>query len=130
MTKSIEKAFWVSNISNRNVTLADLYISVPARASVNLLDARHYGFTEEQLRKSAESGSLFVKRDKVVVRKVPPMMIPKRTIEADPNAVIPTRSHSTYEIKQEHYEELEVGDESLLDDGPIPDQLTTNPKKV
>lgn len=113
-----EKTFWVTNISNRNVTLSDLYISVPAMASVNLLDSRHYSFTEEQLVKSAESGSLFVKKDKVVVRKVPPMMIPKRLIEIDPNAVIPTRSHSGHEIQEQHYEELQVGDETLLDPDP------------
>jgi hypothetical protein len=114
-----EKVFWVTNISPRNVTLSDLYISVPAMASVNLLDQRHYHFTEDQLLASQKSGSLFRKRHLLAVRKVPPQMIPMAQIVADPNAVIPTRTISTYEIKQQYYEELDIKDEDNLMDKPI-----------
>lgn len=115
MIKVIEKTFWVTNYSNRNVTLSDLYISIGAGTSVNLLDKRHYSFTEEQLLKSQTSGSLFKKQHLVAVRKVPPQMIKKSDITYDPNAILPQRSVSTYEIKQQFYEELDMGDESLLE---------------
>lgn len=118
MNKTELKTFWITNFSNRNVTLSDLYISVPAMSSVNLLDRKHYSFTEEQVRKSAESGSIFKKRDKIAVRKVPPQMIPRAKIAIDPHAIIPSRTVSIYEIKQEHYEELNVGeDEDVLIEG-------------
>jgi hypothetical protein len=109
-----EKTFWITNISSRNVSLSDLYISVPAMASVNLLDKRHYSFTEEQLLASQKSGSLFRKRHLLSVRKVPPQMIPMAQITIDPNAVMPTRTFSTYEIKQQYYEELDIKDENDL----------------
>lgn len=109
-----EKTFWVTNFSNRNVTLSDLYISIHAESSINLLDKRHYNFTEEQLLASQKNGSLFKKKHLIAVRKVPPQMIPKALIAIDPNAVLPSRTTSIYEIKQENYEELNVGDNEEL----------------
>jgi hypothetical protein len=114
-----DKFFWVTNFSDRNVTLSDLYISIGAGTSVNLLDKRHYQFTEEQLLKSQASGSLFLKRHLVAVRKVPPQMISKYQVTVDPNAVLPPRSMSSYEIKREHYEELEVDEEAVIPDSKI-----------
>ena len=115
MKKPAEKTFWITNVSGRNVTLSDLYISVPAQSSVNLLDKKHYNFTEEQLRKSQASGSIFKKRDKISVRRVPPQMIPKSIIEVDPSAVLPVRTLSIYEITYENYEELNVTDDALIE---------------
>lgn len=114
MSKMLEKTFWVTNFSNRNVTLSDLYISIGAGTSVNLLDRKHYSFTEEQLFCSKKSGSLFKKQHLLAVRKVPPQMIPQYQILTDPNAVLPARTSSIYEIKQENYEELLLGEENLL----------------
>lgn len=114
MTKVIEKTFWVTNFSNRNVTLSDLYISVGAGTSVNLLDKKHYSLTEEQLLKSQISGSLFKKQHLVAVRKVPPQMLKKSDITYDPHAVLPQRTVSIYEIKQQNYEELNISDEELI----------------
>lgn len=119
MTKMAEKTFWVTNFSDRNVTLSDLYISINAGSSVNLLDTKHYKFTEEQLLKSEASGSLFNKRHLVRHRKVPPQMIPKAKITYDPNAVLPLRTVSTYEIKNQTYEELNVGEDPLAENVKI-----------
>ena len=110
-----EKVFWITNISPRNVTLSDLNISIPALASVNLLDSKHYYLTEEQLITSSTTGSIFKKRHLLAVRRVPPQMIPKEQITRDPNAIIPNRSISTYEIKQQQYEELSIVDENILE---------------
>ena len=113
MAHPYEKTFWITNFSNRNVTLSDLYISIMAGSSVNLLDKKHYSFTEEQLEKSLSSGSLFIKRHLIAKRKIPPQMIPKAEITINPYAILPTRSSSIYEIKHQNYEELNVGEEFL-----------------
>jgi hypothetical protein len=109
------KVFWITNLSNRNVTLSDLYISVPAGTSINLLDNRHYQFTLDQLLKSAKEGSIFKKRDKIVVRKVPPQVFDKQAISVYREAAIPSRSPSIYEIKHENYEELNIADDELIE---------------
>lgn len=119
-----EKTFWITNISNRNVTVSDLAISIPAMSSVNLLDKKHYHLTEEQLIASATSGSILKKKHFLAVRRVPPQMIPKEQITKDPNSIIPSRSTSTYEIKQQTYEELSIGDETIFDNTSSTDSST------
>jgi leucyl-tRNA synthetase len=105
--------FWVTNFSNRNVTLSDLNISIPAGASVNLLDPYHYKFTEEQLNKSNENGSIYHKKHLIRKRNVPPMMIPQHQLKMDPATAIPTRGNSIFEIPKEHYEELKIGENGI-----------------
>lgn len=107
-----DKTFWVTNISNRNVSLSDLNISIPAFSSVNLLDSKHYHLTEKQLEDSLVKGSLFAKRDKIRKRKVPPISI-KENINIDKETVIPDRQHSIYEIKHEEYDSLIVSDDEF-----------------
>lgn len=102
-----KKEFWVSNISNMNVTLADLALNIRARSSVNLLDNKHYKYTLEQLQASAEKGSLFKKRDKIYVRKLAPKIL-KSNLQFNRDSVIPGRERSVLEIKQNHYEELAI----------------------
>lgn len=50
-----------------NVTLTDLNLTIPAHSCVNLL-SKHYYYTLDQLLKSAMSGSLFKKRNKIWLR--------------------------------------------------------------
>lgn len=104
---SNNKEFWVSNISNMNVTLADLALNIKARSSINLLDSRHYKYTLEQLQNSAEKGSIFKKRDKIFVRKLAPEIL-KSNLQFNREAAIPSRERSVLEIKQNHYEELSI----------------------
>jgi hypothetical protein len=110
-TSSKKRAFWVSNISPMNVTLADLALNIRAFSSVNLLDDRHYKYTIEQLLKSKESGSLFKKRDKIAVRDVPPPDPEKSKIPIVYGAIIPDRARSLFHIEETDYEELKVSDE-------------------
>jgi hypothetical protein len=112
VTPSQPKQFWITNTSNRDVSLGDLYLTVRAYKSVNLLDSKHYYYTWEQICRSLESGSLFKKRDKVVVRKQAPR-VNKKTLLIDKNSIIPNREKSIFEIKQEKFEELEVTDEQF-----------------
>jgi hypothetical protein len=102
--------FWITNLCNRNVSLADLNLTVPAFRSINLLDKRHYSYTMEQLEKSAENGSLFHKRDKLSVRQVPPTII-KVNMPFLEETYIPSRERSILSIKETHYEELDLPEE-------------------
>lgn len=104
-------AFWVSNNSPMNVTLADLALNIKAFSTVNLLDKRHYAYTLEQLRKSAASGSLFKKRNKIAVRNNPPPEPEKPLTPIARSSFFPDRSRSIYEIDETEYEELKVSDE-------------------
>ncbi len=121
-----ERTFWITNVSERNVSLGDLAVSVPAMSSVNLLDKRHYGLTEEQVKKSAANGSIFKKSDKIVVRMVPPVVSGQRPMPFCQDA-IPSRGTSIYEMKQEHYEELQISDDDALDIDPDKIQVSNTP---
>ena len=104
--------FWVTNTSNCDVSLGDLYLTIKSYKSVNLLDSKHYHYSWEQIYKSFSSGSIFKKRNKIVARKNPPH-IAKKTLVLDRNSVLPSREKSIFEIKQENYEELSLSDEQF-----------------
>jgi len=107
--KKEQSTFWVTNISNRNVSLADLNLTIKAFSSVNLLDSKHYYYTIEQLEKSKLEGSIFNKRNKIKVREVAPEII-KMNIPFNSETFIPTRERSVLEIKHINYEELDMSD--------------------
>ena len=110
--KQTDPTFWVTNISPMNVSLADLNLTIKAFSSVNLLDKRHYRYTKEQLEKSVSSGSVFKKRDKIVVRQLAPEVL-KAKIPLASDSFIPSRERSTLQITQENYEELNISDEEF-----------------
>lgn len=112
---SAQKPFWVTNISNRNVSLSDLGLTIPAGKTMNLLNTERYAFGITELIKSATSGSLFKKRDKIVVRKVPPTIEEKKIVEMDFNAAVPSRRRSVVEPVEVYHEELEISDESFAE---------------
>lgn len=118
------QVFWVSNISNRNVNLTDLGLTIPAGKHANLLDKRHYNYTYEELIKSATCGSIFKKRTKIVVRKVPPKpdnQYQKKMI--DHNAVLPSRRRSLVKVIEKQYDELEItDDEFAIDNADLVDR--------
>lgn len=123
------KSFWLTNICKRNVSLADLNLTIKAFTSVNLLDEKHYSYTMEQLNKSYEKGSLFAKRDIIKKRGIPPQEKEKTKIAFQQDAIIPDRARSILVIKDEKYEELSVFDESFVEEDPEPNkkpQITTN----
>ncbi len=73
MSKVPKREFWVTNTSlRRDVSIDDLAILIPHGQSRNLLDARYFRCTVEELEHSQKSGSLFAKRDVLKVRDVPP----------------------------------------------------------
>jgi hypothetical protein len=111
MKTSTGPAFWVTNMSPMNVTLADLALNIKAFSTVNLLDKKHYAYTMEQLVKSKESGSLFKKRDKIAVRNLPPPRPEKPQTPFAQSSFFPNRARSIFEIDEVEYEELKVSDE-------------------
>ena len=109
-----KQEFWVTNFSSRNVTLADLAINIKAFTTVNLLDKKHYSYTLEQLVKSKESGSIFSKRDKILVRKLPPPAVVKERVPFLKEAIIPSRERSLFSITEIEYDELKISDDKEL----------------
>jgi hypothetical protein len=118
--------FWVTNISDRNVSLADLNLTIKAYTSVNLLDSKHYYYTLEQVIKSVQIGSISKKQDKIVVRKNAPEIV-KNSIQFDMNSVIPSRERSVLNIKEERYEELNISDEQFAEESAEIADLDTKP---
>jgi len=109
------KHFWITNISNKDISLEDLGLTIKAHRSINLLDRRHYSLNTAQLTASAATGSLFKKRDKVVVRKIPPPIERRKLLEVDREAVIPTRRRSTNKVEEVYYEELDISDDTFAE---------------
>lgn len=111
----LEEAFWVTNISNMNVSLLDLGLTVPAFSSINLLDSRHHKFTPAQLKKSAEAGSIFKKSNRIKVRVVAPKgSVPGLIFREDD--YMPSRTKSIVPVIVPHYEELNLSDESFANE--------------
>lgn len=104
------KEFWITNISNKSVSLGDLGLTIKPYCSINLLDAKHYHYTIDQIEKSCAKGSLYGKRNKIVVRQKAPEDI-KNRIPMASDIGIPDRSRSMIEIKHVYYEELNILDE-------------------
>lgn len=109
-----EYEFWVSNVCDKNVTVADLGLSIASRRHVNLLDSRHYNLTKEQLELSAKSGSLYEKRDKLKVRQVAPEIVikPGFYVSKLPLHMAQAGLRSNVVIEDKRYEELDFSSES------------------
>jgi hypothetical protein len=128
--------FWVTNYSNRNVSLSDLNLTIPAFRTVNLMDTKHYQYTFKQLQKSAESGSLFLKKDKLFVRQDHPdvpeskqinLLSTEISLPINREAIIPSRERSTLVFKEEKYEELQITDEEFADENAEMANMDTQP---
>jgi len=109
--KKLQPSFWVTNITNRNVSLADLALTIKAYTTVNLLDKRHYSYTIEQLLKSKESGSLFKKGYMIKVRDIPPPEKEKEQMPIQREAIMPSRERSILAIDVKEYDELKISEE-------------------
>lgn len=105
-------------MSNRLISLSDLGILVQPYQSINLLDARHYSFTEEQVLASFESGSLYKRSDKIKKRKIPPPKIYKgpSPIGLDTKNQYPSKIRSLLEHKEFNYEEMQITDDEYARD--------------
>lgn len=108
MSKIKEEEFWATNISNFNVSLRDLGLTIPSKKSVNLLDDRHYSLSKEQLELSATSGSLYAKRDKILIRQTEPEapIKPGIMVSKMPRFVAQNMQRTKIIVEDIKYEEL------------------------
>ena len=121
-----KKDFWVTNICNMNVSLADLNLTIKAFSSVNLLDKKHYYYTLEQLEKSEKFGSIFKKSNKIKVRQIAPQTI-KMNVPFIHETYMPTRGRSVFSITEDKYEELNMTDEQFAEENAETAELDTKP---
>ncbi len=114
-SKYLSDTFWVTNVSDRNVCLSDLALTIPARRSMNLLDSRNFSYTYEQLEASATEGSLFTKRDKIKLGITHRQIVDDNTIEISTQP-IQTRKRSAVVIKEPEYQDWLYSDEEFADE--------------
>jgi hypothetical protein len=114
-------SFWVNNLTNTNVCLADLALTIPAWRSFNLLDDKHFSYTPAQLEASATAGSLYRKRDKIRISKHCPDAVTKSGLDQskDLRNVIP---RSFLKIEEKNYPELPNTDEKFADEFTEPNE--------
>jgi len=121
-----KKEFWITNISNRNVSIADLNLTIKSLSSINLLDQKHYYYNWEQIEQSSTIGSIFNKRDKLFIRKNSPI-INNNIIPFSKEEYMPTRERSILNIKEEVYEELNITDEQFAEENADSAELDRQP---
>jgi hypothetical protein len=81
--------------------------------------------------KSAKDGSLFNKRNKLFIRKMPPESEKPKTL-FNRESAIPSRERSIYAIKEEQYEELHMSDTEFASENADLAEMDAQPllKKV
>lgn len=137
--------FWITNISKKDVSLADLRLTICSGARKNLLDSRHFSYTLEELEKSRESGSLHAKSDKIKVSYIQPQEVVKPGLyiakvfaggvpEVIGKNVIPikprvTTTRSQLKIIEKEYEELSLSDEKYAEEFLADTEFLVNPYK-
>jgi len=97
--------WWIINISQMNVCLSDLGITIPSGRSWNLLDSRHFSFKIEDLEKSKNEGSLFKKRDKIRIGKMHQQIPPQKDKVELSNQPMQTKKRSAVKINDPNYED-------------------------
>ncbi len=105
-------AFWVTNITNKNVCLRDLALTIPAWTSMNLLDKKHFYYTIEQLEKSSEDGSLYKKSNKIKIRREAPQYVIEPGVQLY-KGFIPRKPRSSVKMEEIKYEDLDMSDEEF-----------------
>lgn len=111
--------FWITNVSKIDVSLGDLNFTIPSGRSFNLLDKKHFNFTLEQIQKSVESGSIFRKRDKIIIRKFAPVTgkpVKMAVVKNGQRNLQRTNRKTIIQIENKTYEELDISDEKYLED--------------
>lgn len=117
------KEFLIMNISNRDVSLSDLNVTIKAKKTVNLLDNRHYQLTLNQLEKSAQSGSLFKKSN--ILKQLSHRIENNKVLQPIKTTTFPTKHRSTVVVNYYEYK-----DEDMEDDLKIAEHLAEENAKL
>lgn len=106
------KQFWVTNTNfTKDVSIDDLRVTIKRGRSVNLLDRRHYSFTEEQIKNSYEKGSLKRKSNDLKVMAFAPMPKPSR-IDIDKKPRQLKKLRHAVDVEEKLFDELDYEDDS------------------
>lgn len=112
----IKKEFWVTNISREyDVALSDLRLTIRRGRTVNLLDGKHYSYTYEQLKESADNGSIKRKSSVIKVLEKAPKPRPKMILESKNDLHVLRRTNNAVKVNQPYYEELEVREDEPVE---------------
>lgn len=98
------------------MSLGDLRLTIQPGKWYNLLDGKSFSYTEEQLKKSQESGSLHLKKHMVKVTDTEPNFstpIPKKTLSEFP---MQRKPRSVVTQEEPDYEELLFSDEKFAEE--------------
>tara|TARA_Y100000310_G_C20583436_1_gene764153 strand:+ start:338 stop:706 length:369 start_codon:yes stop_codon:yes gene_type:complete len=115
MSKLSDKpAFFVINISDRNVCLSDLALTIPAGRCYDLLND-NFSFTIDQLKASLKEGSLHRKRDKIKIGKGRPQVVEPEQKELSEYPII-TRNRSAVKVVEPVFDELIFSDEDYANE--------------
>jgi hypothetical protein len=116
MDKKDIKEFWVHNITDTDISLGDLRVTVKSRQSKNLLGVKSL-LTVDQLLKSAESGSLFKRKDKIkITYETPNFNKPKPKYTNSTQFKLSSYPQYSNKKVEKEYEELDLPDEKFADE--------------
>lgn len=105
-----KREFWIINTSTtRDVSLGDLRLTIRRGESRNLLDSRHYSYTEEQLEKSAKTGSIYAKRNVIKIRDIrpSPVITPGKYVTKGNRITRLETKVPVVKIEEPHYDDID-----------------------
>src|SRR3989304_7817424 len=115
MLKLLDKpSFFVINISDRNVCLSDLALTIPGGRWYDLLNDNFY-YTIEQLKASLKNGSLYEKRNKIKIGKGRPEVVELHKKELSKYPII-TRNRSAVKIDEPQFDDLIFSDDDYANE--------------
>lgn len=105
--------FWIRNISNRNVCIGDLRLSIPPFVAINLFDTKRYRISKEDIQKSFISGSLSKKKDYIIKINNKLESIHNLNIKLSEIPILHKPRKNVVEVTQEIHDELLISDEDF-----------------
>jgi len=103
-----KKEFWVTNVRrDKDISIGDLRVTIRAGKSVNLLDDKHYHYTEEQLMKSLESGSIKLKSRWIKVNFFAPQHRVKPGLAVAKTMRFAPKPRSMVDVEYKQYDEID-----------------------
>lgn len=121
--------FWVFNISKKAVSIADLGLVIQPGVSYNLLDSRHFKYSQAQLEDSAAFGSLKAKEGLIGIRRdlMPPKL--KSGIYVSKEVVgRKINKRSQIKVEEVNLDEL-LGDEVIISDQKFAEEFVEEEEK-
>lgn len=101
----MKREFWIVNHTKKDVYLSDLGLVVRAKNCVDLLGG-HYHLTDEQIISSIETGSLFKRRNQIMIKKN--HISKDKQDHIDRGLFIPGQNRNEVFEEKKKYEELNI----------------------